>query len=77
MTCRTRLTSAQRTHVLDLPSEPRELVRFYTFIMSEWTRLRTRLGSHNRLSFAVQRTMPTHPGRPWFGEVVLTIAMLQ
>lgn len=77
MTRRACPTPAQRTHVLALPSEPREFVRFYTFTTSELTWIRTRRGSHNRLGFAVQLALLKHPGRAWSTEAVLPDAMLQ
>ncbi len=75
MTRRGCFTPAQRAHVLALPSEPRDLVRFYTFTPSELTWIRMRRGYHNRLGIAVQLALLKHPGQAW--STVLPDAMLR
>jgi TnpA family transposase len=50
--------------LLAFPTEPGELIRYYTFDERDLTRIRRHRGGHNRLGFAVQLCCLRFPGTP-------------
>ncbi len=63
MARRQRLSEIQIAELFDPPSEPRELVRYYTLSEADLAAIARCRGDHNRLGLALMRCYLRYPGR--------------
>ena len=61
---RQQLTETQIAALFDPPTEPRELVRYYTLTETDLAMVRRCRGDHSRLGYALMLCYLRHPGRP-------------
>lgn len=57
------LSSSQRTSLKQLPTEPAELVKYYTFSQEDLVLIQSRRKKTNQLGFALQLCLVRYPGR--------------
>jgi hypothetical protein len=61
---RQQLTETQIAALFDPPTEPGELVRYYTMTETDLALVRRCRGDHSRLGYALMLCYLRHPGRP-------------
>lgn len=71
------LSPAQRTQLMALPTDPREIADRYTFTPADLDLIARRRGEPNRLGFAVQLGFLRCPGRPWTPDESVPAPMLR
>jgi TnpA family transposase len=70
------LSPAQRTQLMALPTDPREIADRYTFTPADLDLIAQCRGDQNRMGFAIQLCFLRYPGRVWTPEEPVPIPML-
>ena len=70
------LSPAQRTQLMALPTDPREIADRYTFTPADLDLIAQCRGDQNRMGFAIQLCFLRYPGRAWTPEEPVPIPML-
>ena len=71
------LSATERTDLLGLPKTQNDLIRFYTFTVSDLALIRQRRGDANRLGFAVQLCLLRYPGYGLTTDMMINLRLLQ
>ena len=71
------LSPAQRTQLLMLPTDVRQVAECYTFSPADLDLIAKRRGEPNRLGFAVQLAFLRYPGRSWASNESVPAPMLR
>jgi hypothetical protein len=71
------LSPAQRTQLLMLPTDVRQVAECYTFSPADLDLIAKRRGEPNRLGFAVQLAFLRYPGRSWVSDESVPAPMLR